>query len=72
MTDERIKLPYLDEKGLDGQRIYNYQQWIDRFKECKKCKYEMDIGPLIEEENMTGTGKWITKQEKTNRISCGH
>ena len=51
MTDDRINIPYLQEKGLDGQRIYNYQQWIDRFKQDTKRKYEIDIGPLIKEKN---------------------
>ena len=63
MTDDRIKLPYLDEKGLDGERIHNYRQWIDRFKQYTKSKYEIDIGPLIK-EYMTGTDERNTKQEK--------
>ena len=64
MTDDRIKLPYVDKKGLDGQRFYKYRQWIDRFKQYTKRKYEIDIGPLIKEENMPGTDEWNSKQEK--------
>ena len=63
MTDDRVKLPYLDKKGLDGKGIYNYRHWIDRFKQYTKRKYEIDIG-LTKKENLTGTDKWNTKQEK--------
>ena len=64
MTYDRIKLPYLDEKGLDGQRKYNYQQWIDRYKQCTKRKDKIDIGLLIKDKNMPGTDEWNNKQEK--------
>ena len=53
MTEDRIKLPCLDEKGLAGKRIYNYRHWLDRLKQYTKRKYEIDIGPLIKEETMT-------------------
>ena len=64
MTDDRIKLPYLDEIGLDGKRIYNYRQGLDRFKQYTKRKYEIDIRPLSKEETMAGTNEWSTKEEK--------
>ena len=67
MTDDRIKLPHLDEKGLDGRRVYNYRQWIDRFKQYTKRKYDIDIGPLIKEKNRTGTYEWNTEQEKIQK-----
>ena len=55
MTDDREKLQYLEEKGLEGQRNYSYQQWIDQFTQYTKRKNVIDIGLLIKEENMTGT-----------------
>ena len=55
MTEDRIKLPWLDEKRIDEKRIYNYRQWLKRFKQYTKRKYETDIGPLIKEKTMTGT-----------------
>ena len=48
MTEYRIKIPCLDKKGIDVKRIYNYRQWLDRFKQYTKRKYEIDIGPLLE------------------------
>ena len=32
ITEDRIKLPCLDKKGMDSKRINNYQQRLDRFK----------------------------------------
>ena len=64
MRDDQIILPYLDEKGLDGKKICNNRQWLDRFKQNTKRKYEIDIGPLIKKETMTGTDEWNTKEEK--------
>ena len=55
MTEDRTKLPCLDEKGIDGKRSYNYQQWLDRFKQYTKRKEEIDVGPLIRDETMTET-----------------
>ena len=62
MKEDRIKLPRLDEKGIDGKGIYNYRKWLERFKHTKR-KYEIDIRPLIEEETTTGT-EWNTKRKR--------
>ena len=63
MTEDRVKFPYLDEKVIDGTRIYNNRQWRDRFKHYTKRKYDIHIGPLNKEETLTGT-EWNTKEEK--------
>ena len=60
--EDRAKLPCLDEKGLDGERSYTYPRWLNRFKQYTKRKYEIDIGPKIKEETMTGT-ECNTKEE---------
>ena len=62
MAEDRIKLPCSDEKGLDGKRIYSYRQWLDRFKQHTKQKNDIDIGPLIKEETITGT-EWNNKEK---------
>ena len=43
------------------KKIYNYWQWLDRFKQYTKRKYEIDIESLIKEETMTGT-EWNNKE----------
>ena len=58
-----MNLSCLDEKRTDGKRIYNYRQWLDRYKQNTKTKYEIDIRPLIKEKTMTGAD-WNTKKEK--------
>ena len=71
MTGDRKKLPQLGQKGLDGHRIYNYRQWIDRYKQYTKRKYEIDIGPVIKAENKPGTDEWNIKQKDTKRFPVG-
>ena len=71
MAEDRIKLPCLDQKGIYGKKIYNHRQWLERFKQYRKRKNEIDIGPLIKEEQMTEpTG--ILKKRRYNKISYGH
>ena len=72
--ENRKKLPCLDEKGLDGKKFYKYRQQLDQFKQYTKPKYEIDIGPLIKEETMTGT-EWNTKEENREQYflwALGH
>ena len=63
MTEDLKKLPCLEEEGLDGKRIYNHRQGLDRYKQYTKRKYQIDIGLLIKEETMNGTER-NTKEEK--------
>ena len=65
MTKNRIQRPCLDEKEVDGKRIYKYRKWLDRFKQYKYTKkYDTDIGPLIKEKTMTGN----ERDEKEEQI----
>ena len=66
MTEDRIILPCLDEKGINGKRINNYRQWLDRVKQYMKRKNEIDTGPLTKQETMTGI-EWISKEEKIHQ-----
>ena len=58
-----MKIPCLDKKGIEGEKIYNQGQWLEGFKQYTKSKYELDIGPLIKEDQMNGT-EWIIKEKK--------
>ena len=55
MTEDRMQRPCLDEKGANGERIYNYRQCLEGFEYYTKRKYDTDIGPLIKAEAMNGT-----------------
>ena len=61
-----MQLPCLDERGTDRKRIYNYPQWLKRFKQYTKRKNIKDIGPLTEEETISET-EWITKKRTDTR-----
>ena len=65
-TEDRIQLPCLDEKVVDGKRIYKYRQGLERFKQHTKRKYDADIRPIIKEETMNGT-EWEVKEEKVQQ-----
>ena len=51
------------QKRSGWKRIYNYRQWLERFEQHTKIKYDTDIGPLFKEEAMNGT-EWEVKEEK--------
>ena len=57
MTEDRTKLPCLKEKKPDGRCFFTYRSKLDKFKQKTKWKYEIDVGPLIKEETITGTGR---------------
>ena len=65
MTENRIQTPYLDKKGkrIDGKRIFNYRQWLERFKQYTKRKYNKGFGPLIKYETITAI-EWNRKDKK--------
>ena len=56
MAEDRIKIPRLDEKGIDEKRIHKHRQWLERLKQYTKTKNDIDIGPLIKEKTITETG----------------
>ena len=53
MAEDRIKLPCLDEKAIDGKQIHKHLQGLERFEQYTKRKYETDIGPLIKKGTNT-------------------
>ena len=65
MTETRIHLPCLDEKGIDGRKIYNYRQWLERFKQYEK-KHNIQIRQTIKERTITETD-CNTKEEKIQK-----
>ena len=52
MTKDRLQTPCQKKKDR-REKIYNYQQWSERFKQNTKRKYITDIGPLMTEETIT-------------------
>ena len=55
MIKDRIQIPCLDKRGIEGKRIYNYRQWVERFKQYAKNKYNIDIGHPIKERTISET-----------------
>ena len=38
MTEDRIQIPFPEEKLIDGKRIYYYWQWLEQFEKYEKEK----------------------------------
>ena len=63
-TEGRIQIPCLDKKRIDGKRICNCRQALERLKPNTKRKYNRDIGPLIIEGTIIDNTK--DTEEKYN------
>ena len=67
MTEVRTQITCLDEKRVDGKKIYNYRQRLQQYK--RKC--DKDIGPLIKEETINATDREV-KEKKIQQDFFGH
>ena len=80
MTEDRIQKPCLYEEGMVEKKIYNYRQWLKRFKQNTKKKHIIEIGPLIKEGTITKTENnleekmqqdflWVLGPKATHRVT---
>ena len=72
MTEKTVEISCLERRRIDGKRIYNYRQWLERFKQYTKRKCGIDTEALFIETTITETD-WNTKEEEKNsNIFFGH
>ena len=55
----------------EWEKIYKHRQWSERFKQCTKNKYGIDIGPLLREKTIAETDL-NTKKRKYSKTFFGH
>ena len=69
MTEDRIKIPCLDEKEIDGKNIYVYRQRLVQFKLYTKKKH-YSYWTTNQRRSVTET-EWNTKEEKIQQDFFG-
>ena len=55
----KIQLPYLEDTGLDGKKIYTPNEWTGRFRHYIKRIHNIDIKPILTEDT---EDPWVTKE----------
>ena len=58
----KIKLPYLEDTGLDGKKIYTPKEWTERFRHYIKRIYNIDIKPILTDDTVPNGDPWDTKE----------
>ena len=63
MTNPNITVPYLEDTGLDGKKIYTPREWTERFRHYIKRIHDIDIKPILTEGKITDPN-WTEKKKK--------
>ena len=58
----KIQLPYLEDTGLDGKKIYTPKEWTERFRHYIKRIYNIDIKPILTDDTVPTGNLWDTKE----------
>ena len=62
MAEEKTLYPSLDETTVDGKKLHNSRQWLERFRHYIKQVHEIEIGNLIREDESIKT--WNREQTR--------
>ena len=58
----KIQLPYLEDTGLDGKKIYTPKEWTERLRHYLKRIYNIDIKPILTDDTVPTGDPWNTKE----------
>ena len=58
----KIQLPYLEDTGLDGKKLYTPKEWTDRLWHYIKRIYNIDIKPILTDDTVPTGDPWNTKE----------
>ena len=61
-TKSNILLPYLEDTGLDGKKLYTPKEWTERLRHYIKRIHDIDIKPALSGETMPTSNEWTTKE----------
>ena len=61
-TTTKIQLPYLEDTGLDGKRIYTPREWTERFRHYVKRIHNIDIKQILTDDTIPTDGNWDAKE----------
>ena len=58
----KIQLPYLEDTGLDGKKLYTPKEWTERLRHYIKRIYNIDIKPILTDDTVPTGETWNTKE----------
>ena len=67
----KIQLPYLEDTGLDGKKIYTPKEWSERFRYYIKRIHNIDIKPILTDDTVPTGDPWDKKNQKSDTTSFG-
>ena len=59
----KIQLPYLEDTGLDGKKLYTPKEWTERLRHYIKRIYNIDIKPILTNDTVPTGDPWNTKPD---------
>ena len=62
ITAKKIQLPYLEDTGLDGKKIYTPREWTERFRHYVKRIHNIDIKEILTDDTVPTDENWNTKE----------
>ena len=60
-TTNNILLPYLEDTGLDGKKLYTPKEWTERMRHYIKRIHDIDIKPALSGETMPTNNGWTER-----------
>ena len=70
-TTNNILLPYLEDTGLDGKKLYTPKEWTERMRHYIKRIHDIDIKPALSGETMPTNNGWTEKTHNKTRFHLG-
>ena len=61
-STNNLLLPYLDDTGLDGKKLYTAKEWTERMRHYIKRIHDIDIKPALSGETMPTNNGWTEKE----------
>ena len=58
----KIQLPYLEDTGLDGKKIYTHKEWTRRIRHYIKRIHNIDIKPILTDDTVPTSDPWDTEE----------
>ena len=58
----KIQLPYLEDTGLDGKKLYTPKEWTERFRHYIRRIHHIDIKQILTDDTVPTGDSWITKE----------
>ena len=60
----KTQLPYLEDTGLDSNKLYTPKEWTERFRHYKKRIHNIDIKQILTDDTVSTGDPWDTKERE--------